>query len=67
MLKLDPKNTELLKQKQDILNSSIATTEEKLKQLKEIKAEADKKMAEGTQINEENYRALQREIINTQN
>lgn len=67
MLKLDPKNTELLKQKQDILNSSITTTEEKLKQLKQIKEEADKKMAEGTQINEENYRALQREIINTQN
>lgn len=67
MLKLDPKNTELLKQKQDILNSSIATTEEKLKQLKQIKDEADKKMAEGTKINEENYRALQREIVNTQN
>ena len=67
MLKLDPKNTELLKQKQDILNSSIVTTEEKLKKLKQIKEEADKKMAEGTQINEENYRALQREIINTQN
>lgn len=67
MLKLDPKNTELLKQKQDILNSSIATTEEKLKQLKQIKEEADKKMAEGTQVNEENYRALQREIVNTQN
>lgn len=67
MLKLDPKNTELLKQKQDILNSSIAATEDKLKQLQEIKEEADKKMAEGTEINEENYRALQREIINTQN
>lgn len=67
MLKLDPKNTELLKQKQDILNSSITTTEDKLKQLKQIKDEADKKMAEGTKINEENYRALQREIINTQN
>ena len=67
MLKLDPKNTELLKQKQDILNSSIATTEDRLKQLKQIKDEADKKMAEGTKINEENYRALQREIISTQN
>ena len=67
LLKLDPKNTELLKQKQDILNISIATTENKLKQLKEIKDEADKRMAEGTKINEENYRALQREIINTQN
>lgn len=66
MLKLDPKNTELLKQKQDVLNQSIKTTEEKLQQLRSIKEEADKKMAEGTKINEENYRALQREIINTE-
>lgn len=67
MLKLDPKNTELLKQKQDVLNQSITTTEEKLKQLQKIKEEADKKMADGTQIDEANYRSLQREIINTQN
>ncbi len=67
MLKLDPKNTELLNQKQIVLNQSITTTENKLKQLQKIKEEADKKMAEGTEINEENYRALQREIINTQN
>ena len=52
MLKLDPKNTELLKQKQYILNTSIATTEEKLKQLQQIKEEADRKMAEGTEINQ---------------
>lgn len=67
MLKLDPKNTELLSQKQTVLNQSIETTEEKLKQLQKIKEEADKKMAEGTKISEENYRNLQREIINTQN
>jgi tape measure domain-containing protein len=66
LLKLDPKNTELLKQKQDVLNQSIKTTEDKLQQLRSIKEEADKKMAEGTKINEENYRALQREIINTE-
>ena len=66
LLKLDPKNTELLKQKQDILNSSINTTQDKLKQLQKIKEEADKKMADGTEINAENYRALQREIIKTQ-
>ena len=66
LLKLDPKNTELLKQKQMILNNSISTTEEKLRQLQKIKEEADKKMSEGTEINEENYRALQREIIKTQ-
>lgn len=67
MLKLDPKNTELLSQKQEVLNKSIETTEEKLEQLKEIKAKADEAMANGTEINEENYRNLQREIIATQN
>ena len=66
-MKLDPKNTELLRQKQDVLNQSIATTEETLKHLQKIKEEADKKMAQGTQIDQENYRYLQREIINTQN
>ena len=67
LLKLDPKNVELLEQKQTILNESIDATQDKLNQLKKIKEEADKKMAEGTQISEENYRNLQREIINTQN
>lgn len=67
MLKLDPKNTELLSQKQIVLNQTIKQTEEKLKQLQNIKEEADKKMAEGTKVSEENYRNLQREIINTQN
>lgn len=66
MLKLDPKNTELLSQKQKVLNENIQTTEEKLKQLKEIKAKADEAMANGTEINEQNYRNLQREIIATQ-
>lgn len=67
MLKLDPKNTELLAQKQTVLNQSISNTEEKLKQLQKVKEDADKKMSEGTKISEENYRHLQREIINTQN
>lgn len=67
MLKLDPKNTELLNQKQVILNKEIEETRNKLTILKEVKEKADKKMSEGTKINEENYRALQREIINTQN
>ena len=66
LLKLDPKNTELLSQKQTVLNENIATTQDKLTQLKKIKEEADKKMAKGTEISEENYRNLQREIINTE-
>ena len=35
LLKLDPSNVELLKQKQEILNESIASTSEKLNSLKE--------------------------------
>lgn len=66
LLKLDPKNTELLSQKQTVLTQSIVNTKDKLQQLQKIKEEADKKMADGTAINEENYRALQREIIQTQ-
>ena len=67
LLKLDPKNVELLEQKQTILNESIETTQDKLNQLQKIKEEADKKMANGTKISEENYRNLQREIASTQN
>ena len=66
MLKLDPKNTELLAQKQTVLNESIKTTAEKLKELQRVKEEADSKMVNGTKISEENYRALQREIELTQ-
>lgn len=35
LLKLDPKNTELLKQKQDLLNKAVKDVEEKLKKEKE--------------------------------
>lgn len=50
-----------------MLNESIETTQDKLNQLKKLKEEADKKMAEGTKISAENYRNLQREIILTEN
>lgn len=66
LLKFDPKNTELLAQKQTVLNRNIDVTQQKLNELKKIKEEADKKMASGTKISEENYRNLQREIINTE-
>lgn len=67
LLKLDPSNTTLVAQKQKVLAENIATTEEKLKSLKEAQKEADKIIAEGGEINQENYRSLQREIITTQN
>ena len=67
MLKLDPKNTELLNQKQTVLNETIKATEQDLKSMKDAKEEYDKRMAEGTKVNEENYRYLQRQIVLTQN
>ena len=67
LLKLDPSNTILLKQKQEALAESIATTKEKLKSLKDAQEQADNVMIEGGEINQENYRALQREIVATEN
>ena len=43
LLKLDPKNTELLAQKQSLLAKSITETENKLKALKRTKEEFDSK------------------------
>ena len=65
-LKLDPKNTEILAQKQQLLADSVGVVEDKLEALKKAKVDADKRMAEGAEIPQEQYRALQREISNTQ-
>ena len=67
LLKLDPSNTELLAQKQAILAKNIEETSNKLDLLKRTQEEADNAMANGTDISGENYRNLQREIINTEN
>lgn len=64
-LKLDPKNTELLAQKQKVLAESIQATNEKLKTLKEAEEQAQQAFAEG-KISEDQYRALQTEIIQTE-
>lgn len=66
LLKLDPTNTELLAQKQKILAESIQNTEEKLGKLKEAEKQAQDQFAKG-EISEEQYRALQREVIKTEN
>jgi phage-related minor tail protein len=63
-LKLDPKNTVLLAQKQELLAQSINNTKEKLETLKKAEEQAQAKFAQG-EISEQQYRALQREIINT--
>lgn len=67
LLKLDPKNTELVSQKQQILKENIEQTSKKLEELKKAQEMADETIASGGEISQENYRNLQREIINTQN
>ena len=67
MLKLDPKNTELLKQKQEVLNQTIKETETYLESLKKHQEEVSSSGVKLTEEQEKKYRALQREIINTQN
>lgn len=65
LLKLDPKNTELLSQKQAVLSENIETTKNKLNQLKDIQAQAIEAEKNGAKISEENWRALQKNIENT--
>lgn len=67
LLKLDPSNTELVAQKQTILAKNIQETKDKLDLLRSTQEQADKAIANGTDISEENYRNLQREIISTEN
>lgn len=64
-LKLDPKNTELLAQKQTLLKEAVAATSEKLDVLKSAEAQVQKQFENG-EVSEEQYRALQREIIKTE-
>lgn len=66
-LKHDPKNTELLRQKQELLTKSVSETKSKLESLKAAKEKADKDMASGTEVNQEEYRRLVREISTTEN
>lgn len=63
LLKLDPKNIELTKQKQEILTKSIGETSKKLEELRKVEEMAN---SERDKISDENYRNLQREIANTE-
>lgn len=65
LLKLDPKNTELLAQKQKMLAESIDGTKEKLNILKDAEKQVQQQFENG-EVSEEQYRALQREIIATE-
>lgn len=66
LLKLDPKNTELLAQKQRLLQQEIEQTEDKLKALKNADKQA-KSQFESGDLGQDKYDALQREIVETEN
>lgn len=63
LLKLDPTNTELLRQKQKLLGDQVKATSDKLEELKKAQAQMD---ASGVDKSSQEYMALQREIIATE-
>lgn len=65
LLKLDPTNTELLAQKQQVLSEAISATSEKLAALKEAENQVQEQFARG-EISAEHYRTFQREITATE-
>lgn len=66
LLQMDPSNVDLLRQKEELLTKSITETKTKLDALKKAKEQADKDMAAGTEVNQEEYRKLVREIVSTE-
>lgn len=64
LLKLDPGNTDLLKQKQELLSKSIGETKDRVKQLKDALKEMEK--APNAAETVEQQKALKREIIDTE-
>ena len=63
LLKFDPKNTELLTQKQQLLKKAVDDTKDRLEKLKEAQRQMD---AKGVDKNSQEYQALQREIAATE-
>lgn len=66
LLKLDPTNVELLTQKQTALNEMVEETSKKLKTLEEAEAQVVAQFERG-EIGENQLRAFQREIMQTEN
>lgn len=63
LLKLDPTNTDLLKQKQGLLEKQVKLTKDRLKELQDEQKRLD---AEGADRSSAQYQALQREIVETE-
>lgn len=67
LLKLDPSNTELLAQKQDLLSKALNETKDKVDVLKKAEEDLAKQMVDGgTEEQQRQMAALQREIISTE-
>ncbi len=65
LLKLDPTNVTLVAQKQKLLTDAVDNTSKKLETLKEAEKQAQDQFQKG-EISEEQYRALQREVVKTE-
>ncbi len=65
LLKLDPGNVDLLKQKQNALAQSIENTKNKLETLKTAEEQAKKQLESG-EMGQKQFDALQREIVSTE-
>ena len=63
LLKLDPSNTELLRQKHELLAKQVSQTKDKLETLKKTEEELNRA---GVDKHSDQYKALQREIISTE-
>lgn len=66
LLKLDPTNTTLLAQKQEVLAKSIENTTKKLNALKSAQEQAKAQLERG-EIGADQYRVLERQVISTEN
>lgn len=65
-LKLDPTSVTLATQKSTILKERISATKDKLNVLKQAQKEADAAIKNGTEVSADKYRALEREISDTE-
>lgn len=66
LLKLDPNNVTLLKQKQELLTDAIGKTTTKLDALKQAQQQLNEKMQNGGEVNQKEYRELERQIAMTE-
>lgn len=65
LLKFNPGNTELIAQKQEILQKAVEASADKLKQLKDAQEQVNEQFKKGD-ISDDQYRAFQREIVDTE-